>query len=109
MLDLTDAHCEGYSKLELDTSLVPGLIPVCLFILDTHIMKAYLETCFKFICCSICSSESGIKVSKVDSRLHMGVNKHEVLQDHNAKCWWSGLNPIGSVTQQGFRGSLVEM
>jgi hypothetical protein len=41
-LDLTDAHCEGYSKLELDTSLVPGLIPVSLFILDTRIMKAYI-------------------------------------------------------------------
>jgi hypothetical protein len=79
MLDLTDAHCEGYSKLELDTSLLPGLIPVSLFILDTHIMKAYLETCLKFICCSICSFELGIKVSKVDSRLHMGVNKHEVM------------------------------
>jgi hypothetical protein len=79
MLDLTDAHCEGYIKLELDASLVPGLIPVSLFILDTCIMKAYLETCFKFICCSICSFELGIKVSKVDSRLHMGVNKHEVM------------------------------
>ncbi len=75
MLDLTDAHCKRYSKLELDTSLVPGLIPVSLFILDT----CFIETCFKFICCSICSFELGIKVSKVDTRLHMGVNKYEVM------------------------------